>query len=175
MHHITCTLKLALQCSQQRCGCKLKEKLPCVNACLEKNPLEVALLFVIVLSSRGSITFVCAAGYGVDSDFRYLVSSCPLFEDAVTRLARFVDLCPLSKQVGDSGRNFIPVNLKSLLFVSGLDLKTRLKAEEHGLLLIYNESVYDRSSSYRVFDKSLGPACAVCPLESVLALKRSVV
>jgi len=42
---------------------------------------------------------VLKLGYGVDSDFRYLVSSCPLFEDAVTRLARFVDLCPLSKQI----------------------------------------------------------------------------
>ena len=37
----------------------------------------------------------------MDSDFRNLVSTCPLFEDAVTRLARFVDLCPLSKQVGE--------------------------------------------------------------------------
>ena len=39
-------------------------------------------------------------GYGVDSDFKNLVSTCRLFENAVTRLARFVDLCPLSKQVG---------------------------------------------------------------------------
>lgn len=42
---------------------------------------------------------VLKLGYGVDSDFRNLVSTCPLFKDAVTRLARFVDLCPLSKQI----------------------------------------------------------------------------
>ena len=45
-------------------------------------------------------TFLPVIGYGVDSDFRNLVSSCPLYEHAVTHLARFVDLCPLSKQVG---------------------------------------------------------------------------
>ena len=38
-------------------------------------------------------------GYGVDSDFRNLVSSCPVYEHAVKHLARFVDICPLSKQV----------------------------------------------------------------------------
>ena len=46
---------------------------------------------------KGSQIF---AGYGVDSDFKNLVSTCPVFEEAVTQLARFVDLCPLSKQVG---------------------------------------------------------------------------
>lgn len=42
---------------------------------------------------------VLKLGYGVDSDFRNLVSSCPLYEHALKRLARFVDLCPLSKEI----------------------------------------------------------------------------
>ncbi|KAL9988623.1 hypothetical protein ACROYT_G003089 [Oculina patagonica] len=42
---------------------------------------------------------VLKLGYGVDSDFRNLVSSCPLYEHSVKHLARFVDLCPLSKQI----------------------------------------------------------------------------
>ena len=44
-------------------------------------------------------TFLFVTGYGVDSDFRNLVSSCPVYEHAVKHLARFVDICPLSKQV----------------------------------------------------------------------------
>ena len=47
-------------------------------------------------------TFLFFAGYGVDSDFRNLVSSCPSYEHSVKHLARFVDLCPLSKQVRQS-------------------------------------------------------------------------
>ena len=43
--------------------------------------------------------FLFVSGYGVDSDFRNLVSSCPLYEHALKHLARFVDICPLSKQV----------------------------------------------------------------------------
>ena len=39
-------------------------------------------------------------GYGVESDFRNLVSSYPPWKHAVTRLTRFVDLCPFSAQVG---------------------------------------------------------------------------
>lgn len=61
-----------------------------------------------------------SAGYGVDSDFRNLVSSCPLFEDSVRRLARFVDLCPLSKQVGRNQlcccvQIFLMVNARNML------------------------------------------------------------
>lgn len=42
---------------------------------------------------------VLKLGYGVNSDFQNLVSTCPVFKESVTQLTRFVDLCPLSKQI----------------------------------------------------------------------------
>ena len=52
---------------------------------------------------------VYLAGYGLDTDVRILVMSCPPFEQSLTHVARFVDLCPLSKEVGAQLILFIPI------------------------------------------------------------------
>lgn len=73
---------------------------------------------------------VLKLGYGVDSDFKNLVSTCPVFEEAVTQLARFVDLCPLSKQI----LKFPSVGQKVAARTQGVSARQRASIEqERGL------------------------------------------
>ncbi|XP_048579559.1 exonuclease mut-7 homolog isoform X2 [Nematostella vectensis] len=42
---------------------------------------------------------VLKLGYGVETDFKVMLSSCPPFKEALNKVKRFVDLCHLSKEV----------------------------------------------------------------------------
>ncbi|KXJ29534.1 Geranylgeranyl transferase type-2 subunit beta [Exaiptasia diaphana] len=42
---------------------------------------------------------VLKLGYSCEGDFQIMMTSCPQWKDALTNVKRFVDVCPLSKQV----------------------------------------------------------------------------
>jgi hypothetical protein len=40
----------------------------------------------------------CVAGYGVEYDFKALITTLPILEKSIKKMKRFVDLCTLSQQ-----------------------------------------------------------------------------